>query len=75
MKKMICGILLTLIGLVYSASCFVCAVVRQPWSYNGIDGILGSLLGTQTMVPFIISLIIMVFGLVLCCIFAFKKDK
>ena len=35
--KMICGILLTGIGLIFSAICFLTAVCN-PWSENGIDG-------------------------------------
>ena len=73
-KKMVCGILLTIIGLVLSAFCFINAVLN-PWNYNGIDGLLGSLLGTKTLIPFIISLIVMVLGLALCFWRAFRNEK
>lgn len=73
-KKMVCGILLTIIGLVFSAFCFINAVLN-PWNYNGIDGLLGSLLGTKTLIPFIISLIVMVLGLALCFWRAFRNEK
>ena len=52
--KLLCGLLLTLVGLVFSSFCFIYAVMN-PWNYNGINGLLGSFLGTQTLVPFIIS--------------------
>ena len=38
----------------FSSFCFIYAVMN-PWNYNGINGLLGSFLGTQTLVPFIIS--------------------
>lgn len=71
-KKMTCGILLTLIGLVFSAFCFMNAVLN-PWMYNGLDGLLGALLGTHTLIPFVIALIVMIFGLTICFWIAFKK--
>ena len=73
-KKMVCGILLTIIGLVFSAFCFIYAVM-SPWSYNGIEGLLGSLLGTNTLIPFIISLVVMVIGLGICFWIAFRNEK
>lgn len=73
-KKMVCGILLTIIGLVFSAFCFINAV-QNPWNYNGIDGLLGSLLGTDTLIPFIISLLVMVLGLAICFWRAFRKEE
>lgn len=73
-KKMVCGILLTMIGLVFSAVCLTNAVLN-PWNYNGMEGLLGSLLGTNTLVPFIISLVVMALGLVICFWRAFRKEK
>ena len=51
--KLLCGLLLTLVGLVFSSFCFIYAVMN-PWNYNGINGLLGSFL-VPTLVPFIIS--------------------
>ena len=59
--KLLCGLLLTLVGLVFSSFCFIYAVMN-PWNYNGINGLLGSFLGTQTLVPFIISTAAMCVG-------------
>ncbi len=73
-KKMVYGILLTIIGLIFSAFCFINAVLN-PWNYNGIEGLLGSFLGTNTLVPFILSLIVMVLGLAICFWRAFRKEK
>ena len=41
--KLLCGLLLTLVGLVFSSICFIYAVMN-PWNYNGINGLLGSFL-------------------------------
>ena len=46
--KLLCGLLLTLVGLVFSSFCFIYAVMN-PCNYNGINGLLGSFLGTQTL--------------------------
>ena len=73
-KKMVCGILLAMIGLVFSSCCLIIAALN-PWNYNGIDGLLGSLLGTNTLIPFIISFVVMILGLVICFWRAFKGDK
>ena len=51
--KLLCGLLLTLVGLVFSSICFIYAVMN-PWNYNGINGLLGSF-WYPTLVPFIIS--------------------
>lgn len=73
-KKMICGILLTVIGLVFSALCFINGILN-PWEYNGISGLLGSLMGIHTLIPFILSLVVMIVGLVICFWRAFRKEK
>lgn len=72
--KLLCGLLLTLVGLVFSSFCFIYAAMN-PCNYNGIDGLLGSFLGTRTLVPFIISTAAMCAGLILCFYVAFHKDN
>ena len=71
-KKMICGILLTVLGLIYSVICFVYTLMH-PCVYNGIGGLMGAFLGADTLVPFIISTIVMCAGLLLCFIEAYRK--
>lgn len=73
-KKMIFGILLTIIGLFFTAFCFVDAVLN-PCIYNGIDGLLGAFLGQDTLIPFVISFVIMILGLGICFWRAFRKEK
>ena len=64
-KKMIFGVLLTIIGLVFAAFSFVYAA-WNPWDWNGIQGILGSMLGTHMLIPFITAMTVMIVGLVIC---------
>ena len=74
MKKFIFGVMLVVIGFVFTAFCFIYAVMH-PWDYNGISGLKGSLLGTNTLVPFNISLITMVIGLGVCFYEAYLRKK
>ncbi len=65
MKRFIFGILLVLMGFISSEFCFIYAVMH-PWDYNGITGLRGAFLGTQTGTPFVISMIVLVIGLIIC---------
>ena len=73
-KKMICGVLVTVIGLAFSIFALAYASMN-PWDYNGIDGLLGSLLGTQMLTPLILALTMMLAGLGYCFWCAYRKDK
>lgn len=73
-KKMVCGVLLTVIGLVFSIFALAHASMH-PWDYNGIDGLLGSLLGTQMLTPLILSMTAMLAGLGYCFWCAYRKEK
>ena len=64
-NKMMFGVLITVIGLVFAAFSFIYAAIN-PWSWNGIDGLLGSFLGTHMLIPFIIGVVVMTVGLVIC---------
>ncbi len=64
-NKMMFGVLITVIGLVFAAFSFIYAAIT-PWSWNGIDGLLGSFLGTHMLIPFIIGVVVMTVGLVIC---------
>lgn len=65
MKRFICGVMLVVIGFIISAFCFIYAVMN-PWNYNGITGLRGAFLGTNTGTPFVISITTMVIGLLIC---------
>lgn len=72
MKKIVFSIMLTIIGLIFSAFCFMYASLN-PWDYNGVTGLMGSFLGTNMLMPFIISLIVMISGLVISWYEAYKR--
>ncbi|MBR2223371.1 MAG: hypothetical protein IJ973_03505 [Christensenellaceae bacterium] len=69
---MFLALVLTLIGLVFAAGSFFFALA-QPWIYNGIDGLLGSFLGTNTLIPFILGLAVMIIGLAFLLWEVFRK--
>lgn len=71
-NKMIFGLLLCAIGTVFSLFCLACAV-SHPVIYNGIGGLYGSLLGTDTLIPFILSLAVMLLGIGICFAEAYRK--
>lgn len=71
-NKMLFGMLLTLIGLVFSAFSLIYAA-SNPWIWNDIDGLLGSLLGTNMLIPFIVSFVVMIVGLIICFKEAYGK--
>ena len=71
--KLLCGLLLTLVGLVFSSFCFIYAVMN-PWNYNGINGLLGSFwVPNAGAVHHLHSG--MCAGLILCFYVAFHKDN
>ena len=55
MKKMILGIVWQILGFL-GAITFLCFAASERWDYNGITGIIGSLLGLDLMIPFIICI-------------------
>ena len=71
--KVIFGALLTVVGLVFSTFSFIYAA-QNPWNWNGIDGLLGSFLGTHMLVPFLIGMLVMLAGLGICFVAAFCGD-
>lgn len=71
-KKMICGILLVIIGVSFSVVCLIYAALN-PTIYNHSSGLVATLLGTDMLLPLIISLLIMFSGLSVCFWNAFKK--
>ena len=70
MKKMILGIAWQLMGFV-GAIIILCSAAPHQWNYNGISGILGSLLGLDLVVPLIICAALFVCGAVVC----FKETR
>ena len=63
MKKMILGVVWQLMGFLGSIA-ILCSATLHQCNYNGITGVLGSLLGLELIIPFIICLTLFICGLV-----------
>ena len=79
MKKFILGIAIMALGAISTISIIIATVLSplNPWSYNGIGGWYGCLLGIDLLIPFIISIIIAIVGLVIAVwdVFFDKKNS
>ena len=64
-EKMILGIVWQLMGFLGSII-ILCSAAPCQWDYNGITGILGSLLGLDLIIPLIICIIFFICGAVVC---------
>lgn len=53
----------------------VCISVFKPWVYNGVQGLKGFLLGSDTMLFFVTYCVISIIGIVLCLLEAYGKNK
>ena len=65
MKKMILGIVWQLMGFLGSII-ILCSAAPYQWDYNGITGILGSLLGLDLIIAFNERITLFICGLVVC---------
>ncbi len=63
-NKIALGILTAVIGLVFCAA-FLIYAAMNPWNYNGMTGLFGSLHGTHTIVPFTLCNGVMIAGWVI----------
>lgn len=71
LKKFICGIILCVIGLMFSFVCFI-RTLYNPFYYNGREGLLASFLGNNTLLPFIIFMLVLIAGVSICIYEAYK---
>ena len=74
MKRMVFGVLLTVIGFVFFAF-FLIHALLNPVTLNGVDGLLSAFVSHGTLVPFVLSAIVMCAGLAVCGWEAFRNDK
>lgn len=72
-KKMVFGGLLAMVGLFYSGF-FIIYAGLNPWSWNEIEGLLGSLLGNRLIIPFVISVLVMLTGIAICWKETYRKE-
>ena len=62
---MILGVVWQLMGFLGSIA-ILCSATLHQCNDNGITGVLGSLLGLELIIPFIICLTLFICGLVVC---------
>ncbi|CVI72775.1 hypothetical protein NDGK_02708 [Clostridiales bacterium CHKCI001] len=72
MKKFICGIILCVIGFMFSFVCFIRTIYNPFMVYNDSEGLLASFLGNNTLLPFIISMLVLIAGVSICIYEAYK---
>lgn len=74
MKKIFCGAVVALIGVIYSIALMVLATVNNVYG-NGVSGLRGLLQGYDAELPLIISLCVVVIGIAVCVWGVFEKKK
>lgn len=62
---MILGVVWQLMGFLGSIA-ILCSATLHQCNYNGITGVLGSLLGLDLIIPFIVCITLFICGLVVC---------
>lgn len=65
MKKMLLGCVWQILGFL-GAIILICSAAPHRWNYNGIEGLMGSLLGLDLLLPLIICIALFVVGAVIC---------
>ena len=73
MKKLILGIAWQFLGFL-GALVIVCTAAPHRWNYNGIEGLLGSLLGLDLLLPLIICIGLFAVGAIITLI-DFKRKQ
>ena len=76
-KKLILGIAVMAIGAISTISIIVATVLSplNPYSYNGVDGWYGCLLGMDLVMPFTVSIIVAIIGLAIAVWGVFDKNN
>lgn len=77
MKKMIFGLALMVTGFVCTAMIIMAIVLSplNPYSYNGVEGWWGILLGMNLQLPFLFFICVSIVGFVICVIEAFVRRE
>ena len=65
MNKMILGVVWQILGFL-GASIIVCSAAPHRWDYDGITGLLGSLLGLHLVIPLAVCIVLFAAGALLC---------
>lgn len=73
-EKIFCGVVIALIGVIYSIALMVLATVNDVYG-NGVSGLWGLLQGYDAELPLIISLCVVMIGIAVCVWGVFEKKK
>ena len=75
MKKLIFGMAVMTIGSISTIAMLVSTILSplNPWTFNGIGGWYGCLLGMGLVVPFAVSLVIAIIGSAIAIWGTFEK--
>lgn len=65
MKKMVLGVVWQILGFI-GAIAIVCTAAPHDWNYCGIEGLMGSLLGMNLLLPLVICIVLFILGAVVC---------
>jgi len=72
MKRLMFGIMLTVVGLSYSLVCFSQAL-SNPWYLHEMSGVIGAFDEMKITFPFLIALTLMLVGLVITLFETYRK--
>ena len=71
-KKMLFGLIVVIVGFAFSFDCFN-YVIRNPCVVNGESGLLVSFRNNNLLIPFIVSSLICLCGIIICWYEAYKR--
>lgn len=72
MKRMLLGGMLFVCGIIGILT-FMVLAITEPWSYNGIEGLLGLLLGSGLLWAYILFSLMAAVGFIICLFEAYFK--
>ncbi len=77
MKKLILGIAVMVMGFMGALGIVMATVLSplHPYSYNGISGWVGCLLGMDLVAPFVVALVIAAIGFLIAIWGMFEKNN
>ena len=73
MKKFLFGIILSVIGFVYSFTCFLYATLN-PCIVNNQSGLIISFRANNVLIPFLISMMLLIIGVLICGYEAYRQQ-
>ena len=75
MKKIFCGAVIALIGVIYSIALMVMATINNVYSGDAVTGLWELIRGYGAVRPLILSLVIVAVGIAVCIWGMLEKKK